>query len=277
MKPLPGGVYRINDRMIEACRHETYSTHASNLGALLAKRIAGEIQLPAFIVDPVTTDEMLPAARISGVPGIERQSRSHALNIKYCIRKTSSSIDLPVEDSRFIAAHLGSGFSIAAVLGGRIIDVNDALLGMGPFSVERAGALPINGLLEMVFHSGLNEQEIKYLLSHRSGLMGYLRTNDLRQVIKQADTDKYAMVILDAMIYQIVKEIGAMFAVLKGRLHGIIITGGLARSEEFCERLQNLAPFISPFFIYPGSFELEALADGAYRALAGLCTIMEYE
>jgi len=127
LKPLPGGVYRINDRMIEACRHETYSTHASNLGALLAKRIAGEIQLPAFIVDPVTTDEMLPAARISGVPGIERQSRSHALNIKYCIRKTSSSIDLPVEDSRFIAAHLGSGFSIAAVLGGRIIDVTTSV------------------------------------------------------------------------------------------------------------------------------------------------------
>ena len=277
LKPLPGGVYRINDRMIDDYQNEIYSSHASNLGALLANRVARENKIPAFISDPVTTDEFIPEARISGVPGIERKSRSHALNIKYCVRKTSTSIGISEEDSRFVVLHLGSGFSIAAVSGGRIIDVNDALLGMGPFSVERAGALPLSGLLDMVYQSEMTEKEIRHLLTCESGPKGYLNTNDFRQVIQMASTNKDAQTVLDSMIHQIIKESGSMFAILKGNVHGLILTGGLAKSDELCSRLKASITFISTFFIYPGAFELEALAEGTYRALSGLCPILEYK
>lgn len=262
--------------MISDYRSEKYASHSSNLGALLAHRIAGD-KIPAFIIDPVSTDELLPQAKISGVPGIERKSRCHALNIKYCVRKASLNINFPPESTRFIVAHLGSGFSIAAVLGGKIIDVNDALLGMGPFSLERAGALPISGLLDLVFDSVKSKPEIKNLLSKESGLKGYLRTNDFKEIIRRIESDTEAYKIYKAMIHQIVKEIGSMFAVLDGSIHGLILTGGLIKSKVFCKHLRSNLKFIPRFFVYPGSFELEALANGVVRALNGECSIMEYQ
>lgn len=275
LKPLPGGVYAINKKMISDYRLEKYASHPSNLGALLAHRIAGD-KIPAFIVDPVSTDELLPQAKISGVPGIERKGRCHALNIKYCARKASMKLNLPPENTKFIVAHLGSGFSIAAVSGGKIIDVNDALLGMGPFSPDRAGALPISGLLDLAFDSGKSKPEIINMLSYESGLKGYLKTNDFKKIVRRLESDSELFRIYTAMIHQIIKEIGGMFAIFNGEIHGLILTGGLLKSKVFCKHLKSNLKFISRFFVYPGSFELEALADGVKRALKGTCSILEY-
>ncbi len=144
LKPLLGGVYHINEKMLSAYSAGEYANHASNLAALIADKLTHKFEAPAFIVDPITTDEFIDVARISGVPGIERKSRSHALNIKYCASKAALEIGIDIADTKFIVAHLGSGFSVAAVEGGKITYVNDALLGMGPFSIQRAGGLPIS-------------------------------------------------------------------------------------------------------------------------------------
>ena len=268
LKPLTGGVYTINKLMLEAYRKETFANHASNLGALMADKLSERWPVPAFIVDPVTTDEMVEKARISGVPGVERKSRSHALNIKYCVQRAADKFGIDLAESRFITAHLGSGFSIAAVQGGRIIDVNDALLGMGPFSIERAGALPLSGILNLVFEEKKSRDELIHLFSKESGLKGYLGTNDLREVEENLNDEKNYS-IYKAMIYQIQKEIGAMFSALGGKLDGLILTGGLVRSPTFVKKLTKDLSFIEEHIIYPGSFELEALAEGVHRVLSG--------
>ena len=268
LKPLMGGTYSINDFMLNDYRNETFSSHASNLGALMAHELSDLTGAPAFIVDPVTTDEFIPEARISGVPGIVRKSRSHALNIKYCVHKTVKSLNIPLHTSRFIVAHLGSGFSIAAVRHFKIIDVNDALLGMGPFSIERAGALPIAGLLDLVFDKNITQKELEYLLSKKSGLAGYVGTSDFKQIESQLDNPNI-QTIYSAMIHQIIKEIGAMFAVLEGNINGLILTGGLAHSEKLMTDISSKIPFTKPIFIYPGSFELEALVAGVLPILSG--------
>ncbi len=254
-----------------------YSNHASNLAALIADKLSHQFDVPAFIVDPVTTDEFIDVARISGVPGIERKSRSHALNIKYCVRKAASEIGIDITDTKFIVSHLGSGFSIAAVVEGKIIDVNDALLGMGPFSIQRAGSLPISGILNKIFFKGKTREETERLFSQESGLKAYLGTNQFQEIVNRIEAgDNTTKLIVEAMIYQIAKEIGGLHASFSGKTTALIITGGLANSNYLIEQLNKYLSFIQPQLVYPGSFELEALNQGVLNVLNGKNTAKEY-
>ena len=277
LKPLVGGVYRINEKMLseyKACQH---ANHASNLAALIAEQLSHQFDVPGFIVDPITTDEFIDVARISGVPGIERKSRSHALNIKYCARKAASEIGIDITDTKFIVAHLGSGFSVAAVAGGKIIDVNDALLGMGPFSIQRAGSLPISGILDKIFSDGKNRTQAEQLFSQESGFEGYLGTNQFQEIEHRiANGDEKTLLIVNSMVYQIVKEIGGLHAAFSGNTSALIVTGGLANSTLLIEKMNKYLSFIQPHIVYPGSFELEALNQGVLRALNEQETAKEY-
>ena len=263
--------------MLSAYRTGRYANHASNLAALIADKLSHQFDVPAFIVDPVTTDEFTDVARVSGVPGIERKSRSHALNIKYCARKAALDLGINFIDSKFIIAHLGSGFSIAAVEGGKIIDVNDALLGMGPFSIQRAGSLPLSGILDEIFSNGKTREETERLFSQESGLKAYLGTNQFQEIEQRIkDGDKKASLIVSAMIYQITKEIGGLHAAFSGKTSALILTGGLANSNYLIEKLNKYLGFIQPYLVYPGSFELEALASGVLRVLNNKEIATEY-
>ncbi|MEE8341170.1 MAG: butyrate kinase [Candidatus Neomarinimicrobiota bacterium] len=278
LKPLAGGIYNINEKMLSAYLSCEFADHASNLAALIADKLSNRFAVPAYIVDPVTTDEFIDVARISGVPGIERKSRSHALNIKYCARKAALEIGVDISETKFIVAHLGSGFSIAAVDGGKIIDVNDALLGMGPFSIQRAGSLPISGILDEIFTNGKNRIDVEQLFSYGSGLKGYLGTNlfeEIEQMIK--DGDKKAYTIVSAMVYQIIKEIGGLHVTFSGKISALILTGGLANSNYLIGQLSKYLNFIQPHLVYPGSFELEALASGVLSVLNNKEKAKEYQ
>ncbi len=277
MKPLAGGVYRINKKMLSAYTSCEYANHASNLAALIADKLAHKFDVPAFIVDPITTDEFIDVARISGVPGIERKSRSHALNIKYCSRKAAVELDIDFLKSKFIIVHLGGGFSIAAVKGGKINDVNDALLGMGPFSVQRAGSLPISGILDEIFSKGKTREKAERLFSQESGLKGYLGTNQFQEIEQRiSGGDEKAKLIVDAMIYQIIKEVGGVHATFSGKTSALILAGGLAHSNYLIQALNKYLSFIQPHIIYPGSFELEALASCVLDVLNKKETAREY-
>jgi butyrate kinase len=270
LRPLEGGTYRISDSMLDDLRSAKWSNHASNLGAIIAHHLAGQLAIPCFVVDPVTVDEFHPLARVSGVPEIRRKARSHALNIKATARQAAASINKPLELTNFVVAHMGGGLSICALQGGRIIDVNDALLGMGPFSPERAGALPIGGLVKLCYSGKFTEGEIVRKLSTESGLKAYLGTPDCVEVERRiAAGDEEAKLYYDAMLYQIAKEIGAMAAVLRGKLDGIILTGGMANSPLLTETLQGYVSFLGKVFVIPGEKEMEALALGAFRVLEG--------
>ncbi len=278
LKPLSGGVYRINEEMLSAYKSCKYSNHASNLAALIADKLSHQFRVTTYIVDPITTDELIDVARISGAPGIERKSRSHALNIKYCARKAASEIGIDLADTKFIVTHLGSGFSIAAVDGGKIIDVNDALLGMGPFSVQRAGSLPLSGILDEIFANGKSRVETEQLFSQESGLKGYLGKNQFQEIEKRiADGDEKAALIVNAMVYQISKEIGGLHAAFSGKTSSLILTGGLSKSALLIEKLNKYLSYIQPPIIYPGSFELEALNQGVLYVLNGIDTAKEYK
>jgi butyrate kinase len=199
------------------------------------------------------------------------------LNIKAVAREVATSLGKSLEGTRFVVTHLGGGITVCALDGGKIIDVNDALLGMGPFSPERAGALPIGPLVDVAFSGKYDRETLNEKLSTEAGLLGYLGTNDLREVEARIQKgDKKAMLIFSAMCYQIAKEIGAMAVVLAGKLDGIILTGGMMHSDLLFEELLPRISFLGTAIRRPGEREMEALARGAFRVLDGEEEAKEY-
>ncbi|MBP2639028.1 MAG: buk2 4 [Firmicutes bacterium] len=248
LKPMVSGTYQINAAMLDDLKHSRYGAHASNLGALLADKLAAEGRCNAYIVDPVVVDELAPIARLSGRPELTRKSIFHALNHKAVAKRFAKTVNRSYENLNLIIAHLGGGISVACHTLGQAVEVNNCLNGEGPFSPERAGTLP------------------------------YLGTTDVREVERRiADGDKQAELVYNAMIYTIAKSIGAAAIPVCGKVDYIILTGGIAYSEQLTAKLKEYVSFIAPVVILPGENELQALAEGAYRVLIGEETAKEYQ
>ena len=270
LRPLKSGIYRITESMLDDLRTMRYSNHAGNLGAIIADHLGRRYGVPAIIADPITLDDFPEIAKVSGIPEIERMCRLHTLNVREVSRREAAKLGKTLEECNFVTVHMGGGISVAAVERGRIVDVNDALLGMGPYSVERAGAVPIGALIKMAFSGKYSEQQLIHRLSHESGLKGYLGENDVRRVEQMIDDgDDNAALYYGAMIYQIAKEICAMTVVLKGDFEGIILTGGMAKSERLVTSLKEYIACLGDIIVVPGEFEMEALAAAAVRVLDG--------
>ncbi|MCX7695210.1 MAG: butyrate kinase [Caloramator sp.] len=278
LKPIEGGTYSVNEKMLEDLKIGVQGQHASNLGGVIAFEIAKKYNIPSFIVDPVVVDEMQDVARISGMPEIERKSIFHALNQKAVAKRYAKEKGVKYEDLNLIVAHMGGGISVGAHKKGRVVDVNNALDGEGPFSPERSGGLPVGDLVKMCFSGKYTQDEIKKKITGKGGLVAYLGTNDGREVKKMMDEgNKEAELIYKAMAYQVSKEIGSCAAVLKGEVDAIILTGGLAYGEEYVSWIKERISFIAPVVVYPGEDEMLALAEGGLRVLKGEETAKEYK
>ena len=270
LKPIPGGTYAVNDALLADLKNPPQGEHASNLGGILAREIGDELGVPSYIVDPVVVDEMEPVARISGVPEISRVSIFHALNQKAMARRYAKEVGKKYTDLNLIVVHMGGGVSVGAHEKGRVVDVFNALDGDGAFSPERAGGLPSGALIKMCYESGLTEAEMRKKIVGNGGFNAYLGTNDARDVEKRVNEgDKEATLIRDAFVYQMSKNIGAMAAVLSGKVDAIIMTGGIAYDKAVTQMISDRVSFIAPVKLYPGEDELLALAQGALRVMNG--------
>ncbi|MCP4703837.1 MAG: butyrate kinase [candidate division Zixibacteria bacterium] len=268
MRPLESGIYNINEQMLDDLKNMRYSNHASNLGSIIAKHLGKKYNVFSIIVDPVTIDDFSDYARVSGIPEIERKCRSHALNLREVCRREAIRLNKTIDTCNFVGVHMGGGISIAAIKNGKIIEVNDALLGMGPFSPDRAGALPIGSLVKLAYSGKYTEAELIKKLSRESGLLAYLGESDVRKVEERIDNgDEKAKLYYNAMLYQIAKEVGACAVVLKGQIDGIILTGGMAQSRKLTDILSEQISFLGKVILVPGEFEMSALAGGAIRVL----------
>jgi butyrate kinase len=269
LKSIPSGVYAVNDEMLEDARAGFHGQHASNLGALLARALSEDLGGAAFIVDPVSVDEFGPLARYSGHRDIERKSLGHALNTKATAKKAAARLGRPLGSVNLIVAHLGSGISITPLDRGRMVDVNNAASG-GPFSPERTGGLPLIEMLDYMIDRGHDPERMKAIILKEGGLQSYLGTNRFLEVADRIEGgDGRALEVVDAMAYQIAKEIGAMAAVLKGAVDAIVLTGAMAHSDHLVGLVTERVGFIADVLVLPGENELESLAAGALAVLRG--------
>jgi butyrate kinase len=251
--------------MVHYLKYEAKVEHASNLAAVIGFEMANG-NIPVYITDPVSVDEFIDEAKISGNAKLERYSQMHTLNMKMVARRAAEEIGKNYNDCNFILVHLGGGISVGAQEKGKIIDVNNAN-DEGPFSPERSGELPMGDVAKMAFSGKYSFKELKKRYIGNGGLVGYLGTNDLREAFKKAEKDEKAHLVIEAMAYQISKEIGAMATVLKGEIDAIVVTGGIANSEKFISMIKERIFKLGLIMVYPGSYEMEALCQGALRAL----------
>jgi butyrate kinase len=278
LKPIEGGVYPINEAMIEDLK-TPMGEHESNLGGVLARAIATEIGngMLAVIVDPTCVDEMEEIARISGMPELPRKSFLHTLNQKAIARKYAQELNKKYEEVQVIVAHMGGGVSVGAHRGGRVIDVNNGLHGDGPMSPERSGGIPAGQLVALCFSGNYTQDEIMRKIKGQGGLSAYLGTSDALAIeARIADGDDYARLIYDAMAYQVAKEIGALSTVLKGKVDGILLTGGIAYSNTIIPSIKERVSHLGPVKVYPGEGEMDALALNGYLVVTNEIKVKEY-
>mgnify|MGYP001814359626 FL=1 len=275
LRPVAGGVYRINDSLLRDAERGVQGRHPANLGARMAVELAVDSGAPAFVVDPVSVDEFDDLARVSGLAGIERRSLSHALSVRAAVRALAADLDRSWREVRAVVAHLGGGISVCPVRDGRIVDANNAI-SEGPFSPQRSGGLPIQELLDLVYSGRHSEAEIRKLTVGEGGLRSYLGTDDATEVERRiASGDDRAELHYRALAYQVAKEIGAMATVLEGRLDAIILTGGLARSGPLVRWISRRVEHLAPVRVR-GTGEMEALAAGVVSALRGEEPVLDY-
>lgn len=276
LKPTPGGVYAINEQMKYDLIHARME-HACNLGALIADEIARQCHCPAYIADPEVVDELQPVARFTGIPEIERISIFHALNSKAVSRRYAASIGQHYEELNLIVVHLGGGISVGAHCKGRVIDVNNALNGDGPFSPERAGTMPGDQLAELCFSGKYTLKQVKKLLNGKGGLTAHLGTNDVVTIARKAsEGEEPYKGVLDSMLYTVAKQVGAMYVTLRGRVDAIILTGGIAHSDYCVAGLKEQIDYLAPVVLMPGEDEMGSLAYNALGALRGELPLQVY-
>ncbi len=274
---VEGGVYRIGEKLLEHAREGFTVKHPAILGAQLAAAFAEKYGGQAYVVNPPDVDEFQDVARITGLKGIYRESRIHALNQKEIGIRYAAKMGKKYEDLNLIICHIGGGISVTAHRHGKMVDSNDIANGDGPMAPTRCGQLPVKDVIAMCFSGKYTEKEMRDKVTKTGGLIDHLGTSDAREVgrmIKEGNS--YAKLIYDSMLYEIGKTAGSMAAVLKGEADGIILTGGISHDPYVVEYLTDMLSFIAPVEAMAGEFEMEALAAGAVRVLSGEETAREY-
>ena len=268
LRPLLGGVYSIDEEMVADCIEHRYGRHASNCGAPAARLLADEAGIPAYVANPPTVDELSPLARTTGLPQLPRRSIFHALNQKAVAADLAGRLGKTYATARLIVAHLGGGLSIGAHLEGRVVDVNDALEGDGPFAMNRSGSLPAMPLI--MWARGKPLDEIASAVCKAGGFMAHLGTDDAREIERRIRSgDPQAKRVFEAFAYHVAKAIAALTIPLDGHVDAIAVTGGLARWERLVHRLRDRLAWLCEIHPYPGSREMEALATAALAVLRG--------
>jgi butyrate kinase len=279
IKPLQSGVYQVNEAMKRDLRVGVMGMHATNLGGLIADKIASMLpDAKAYLADPVVVDELEPIARVSGLPAIERNSIFHALNHKNVSREYAKSINRSYDELSLIVAYIGSGgVSVGAHLGGKVIDVNQAFDGDGPFSMTRTGGLPVGQVIDICYSGKYTREEMRKLVTEQGGIQAYLGTKSLNQVLSMIDEgDEQATFIMDAMAYQIAKEIGSMATVLEGKVDAILIMGSIMNSKFFTTQLMRRIDKIATISVYPIVNDLDSLAMNGMMIQRGEAVVIEY-
>lgn len=279
LKPLESGVYNVNDAMKKDLLKGVMGTHVTNLGGIIAEEISKlTVNARAFIADPVVVDELDELARFTGHPQFRRKSIFHALNHKVVARKYAKSLHRNYEDLRLIVVHFGGGgISVGAHKQGRVVDVNQAFDGDGPFSVERTGTLPMGDLVRMCYSGNYSQEEVLSMITAQGGIFAHLGTTDMDEVEARIKAgDEKALLVTQAMTYQIAKQIGSFCVVFKERPDAIILSGEVFHHSRFTLDIVQRVEKIAPVAIYPDEDEIEAMAMNALSVLKGDVEAKDY-
>ncbi len=277
-RPIPGGIYEINPSMIRDIKSGKYGTHATGIGCEVAYELGKQYGIPALTADPPIADEFCVLARFSGKKELPRISSGHMLNQKRTARIVAEQMNMAYEDINMIVVHLGGGISVGAHQKGKLIDMNNALDGEGPFSPERTGTIIVEEVISLCFSGKYTKEEASRFFKGQGGLASYLGTNNGAEVERRiSQGDEYASLVFQAMAYQVAKEVGGMYTVLGGNVDAIALTGGLAYSKFLTDEIKKRVGYLAKIYLVPGENEMIALAESSLRYLKGEEKAKKYE
>ena len=274
--PCEGGIYSVTDKVIEDC-FSGYTVHPAILGGKLARCLSDKFGGQAIFLNPPDTDELQDVARITGFRDIYRTSNVHMLNQKETAIRAAAEMGRKYEDCRFVVCHIGGGVSVTAHRYGKAVDSTSIIMGEGPFTPTRAGAMPLVPFMDLCYSGKWTRDEMYDRMIKSGGFTDLLGTSEVTDVVKMIENgDEYAKLVFDAFIYQITKSIGAMAAVLEYDVDAILLGGGIVHNKYLVSEIQRVCGKVAEIRAYPGEFEMEALAAGALRALRGEETVKTY-
>lgn len=274
--PAPAKIYRVNQLMRDVQTYASSRKHASQLGGPISWELTKGTQIPIVSAYPPNVEERDPIAKISGLPEIPFPSGGHVLNVRTVSRKVAKEMDLPFDEARFVVVHLGGGITVSAVRDGRIVDVLRSY--QGPMSAERSGNLPSEELIRLCYSGKYTEEELMDRINLFGGLYAYTGSRDTREIVGRAQAgDQLCTELLDALCYQTAKSIGTFVAALRCKVHAIILTGSMARSEYLTERIEGYVQPMAQVKVVPGELEMEGLAEAALRVLRGEESACEFD
>ena len=272
----PSGVTTIDQKLYDDTEAAVGgSEHAAKLGVMLAWKFAQNYHKPAYTLNPTNVDEYCDYARLTGIRGLYRAGHSHVLNPKAVAAAHAESLGRTYEDCNFIVAHIDGGVTVSAHDHGRMIDGTMGADGEGPFAPTRIGSVPVLELLDYIEAHSI--EEVRRMCSRSGGfvsLFGTSNSDTIHGLVEQGD--RKATLVWKTMIYQIWKHIGAMSAVLSGRVDAILLTGGLMRFGDIAEGIRERCGWIAPICVYPGEMEQEAMAFPVLKVLRGQAAAMTY-
>jgi len=270
------GIFEVNQLMFDVVKSEQVRVeHPAILGCMLAKEIADEYQIPAFVpyAPPI---EWPRIASVSGIPGINRRPAYHRQNIEAVAILAANEMGIDIKDVRLVIAHLEGGMSIVAFEEGKVIDTTSAF-DEGPFTMERSGSLPASQVVELCFSGKYTREQVLKMIRGEGGMVAFLGVNKVGEVENMIDGgNEEAEFYLEAMCYQIAKDIGAMATVLKGKVDAIILTGKILDSKRAVSQIIERVESIAPIKTYP---EQEAIvfARAGLSVLRGDEKVKTYE
>ena len=272
---IVSGGYLVDEALANYLLHHTVFDHASNLGGLMAREFALPLNVPAYIYDAVTSDELLPEARVTGFKEVTRTSFCHVLNARATGHKYAQAMGRRYQDMNLVVAHLGGGISISAHNRGRIIDsISDDA---GPFSPDRGGSLNMLYVLDMCYSGKYTKAEMLKKTRGEGGMSALLGTHDCQEVERRiAQGDEWAALVYQAQALQIAKGVGTMLACFRELIDAVILTGGLANSKMLTGMVVDYLHNLCRVVVLPGENEMEALALGALRLLRGDESVHEF-
>jgi len=271
------GVAKLDEKLIGAVRDNPDMDHPSNYGIPIAAALAKELNIPAYTTDSVVADDFAPVARFSGYKGITRKSTAHFLSLKAMAVKAAERLERTWDQVNLVCVHMGGGITIGAYRQGKVVDNSIALLGNGPFTPQRVGSLPMGELIDLCYSGRFTKEELRYEFSKKGGLTSYLGEDDLRVISRRIEAgDEYARKVLEAMAYQISKEIGAMYIAAGDNVEGLVFSGGMTNATLLMELIRKQVSHLAPMMVFKGNLEMEAMARAAVRALDGTISVHRY-
>ena len=244
------------------------SEHPAKLGVMLAWEFGNEFGKPMYTLNPTNVDELCDLARVTGIRGVYRNAQSHVLNQKIIAQTHAERLGKHYEDLNLIVSHIDGGITVNAHQNGRMIDGNVGAGGEGTFTPTRIGTIPVLPLLDYIEKHSV--QEVRRMCSRSGGFVSHFGTADADAVHRLVESgDTRAIRVWNAMIYQISQQIGAMAAVLCGKVDGILLTGGLMRFDDIISGIRERCGWIAPITVYPGEREQDAMALSVLKVLRG--------